>query len=77
MHMICKTSFPFQAYQEMEMSGPSHPHEVNYSTCEMGYTSLYFVAVVLNQLLRKELFNLQNFKKLIVFKHSSLFFKHK
>lgn len=45
MHIICNTSFPFQAYEEMEMSGPLHPHEVS---CEMGHISHYFVAVVLN-----------------------------
>lgn len=53
MHIICKTSFPFQAYEEMEMSGLSHPHKVSCSTCEMGHISHYFVAVVLNQLLRE------------------------
>lgn len=53
MHIICKTSFAFQACEEMEMSSPSHPHGVSYSTCEMGHTSHYFVAVVLKQLLRK------------------------
>lgn len=53
MHIFCKTSFPFQADEEMEISGPLHPHKVSYSTCEMGHISHYFVAVVLNQLLRK------------------------
>lgn len=32
MHIICNTSFPFQAYEEMEMSGPLQPHEVSCST---------------------------------------------
>lgn len=62
MHIICKTSFPFRAYEGMEMSGPLHPHEVSYSTCERGHISHYFVAVILNQLLRKQLLNLQNLK---------------
>lgn len=51
MHNFCKTSFPFQAYEEMEMPGPSHPHEVSSSICEMGHISHEFV--VLNHLIRE------------------------
>jgi len=53
MHIHCKTPFPFQASEDMEMPGPSPPHELSYSTCEMHHISHDFVAVVLNQLLRE------------------------
>lgn len=62
MHILCKTSFPFQAYEEMEMSSPSHPDEVSYPTCEMGHISHgFFIVGILNQLLGELVFNLQKF----------------
>lgn len=48
MPILCRTPFPFQAYKEMDVSGPFHPHEASYFACEMGHISqnCCFISVI-------------------------------